>query len=75
MVRKQLAEKWERMIKLERKHFAGAVRLDSLPQQYAYFDCSIGDDDSLEIVSMSQAPQTQSTNNYDDKERHHVITY
>ena len=43
MVRKQLAEKWERMIKLERKHFAGAVRLDSLPQQYAYFDCSIGD--------------------------------
>ena len=44
MVRKQLAEKRERMIELERKRFAGAVRLDSLPQQYAYFDCSIGDD-------------------------------
>jgi len=31
--------------------------------------------DSLEMVSTSQAPQTQSSNNYDDKERYHVITY
>ncbi|XP_066387559.1 zinc finger CCCH domain-containing protein 54-like isoform X1 [Miscanthus floridulus] len=100
MVRKQLAEKRERMIELERKRFAGAVRLDSLPQQYAYFDCSIGDDgvnplnclpasdskddvdqlmdhplmtpDSLEMVSTSQAPQTQSSNNYDDKESNQI---
>ncbi|XP_066387628.1 zinc finger CCCH domain-containing protein 54-like isoform X1 [Miscanthus floridulus] len=100
MVRKQLAEKRERMIELERKRFAGAVRLDSLPQQYAYFDCSIGDDgvnplnclpasdskddvdqlmdhplmtpDSLEMVSTSQALQTQSSNNYDDKESNQI---
>ncbi|KAG0550538.1 hypothetical protein BDA96_01G347300 [Sorghum bicolor] len=100
MVRKQLAEKRERMIEIERKRFAGAVRLDSLPQQYAYFDCSIGDDgvnplnclpasdskddvdqlmdhplmtsDSLEMVSTSQPPQTQASNNYDDKESNQI---
>jgi hypothetical protein len=31
-VRKQLAEKRERMIKLKRKRFTGAIRLDLLPQ-------------------------------------------
>ncbi|KAF8727856.1 hypothetical protein HU200_018421 [Digitaria exilis] len=42
IVRKQLAEKRERLIELERKRFAG-VRLEPLPHQFAYFDCSIED--------------------------------
>jgi len=90
IVRKQLAEKRERLMELERKRFAG-MRLEPLPHQFAYFDCSIEDGnplnclpadskdvdlmdrplnvpDSLEIVSTSQAPQTQASNNYDDKE-------
>ncbi|OEL23820.1 Zinc finger CCCH domain-containing protein 54 [Dichanthelium oligosanthes] len=94
IVRKQLAEKRERLIELERKRLA-EVRLEPLPQQFAYFDCSIGDEnplnglqadskdgdlmdrplivpDSLENVSTSQAPQTQASNNYDDKERYHI---
>ncbi|RCV44160.1 hypothetical protein SETIT_9G351900v2 [Setaria italica] len=89
MVRKQLAEKRERLIELERKRFGG-VRLKPLPHQFAYFDCSIEDvnplnclpadskdadlivPDSLEIVSPSQAPQTQASNNYDDKESNQI---
>ncbi|CAN6284209.1 unnamed protein product [Urochloa humidicola] len=94
MVRKQLAEKRERLIELERKRFAG-VRLEPLPHQFAYFDCSIEDvnplncqpadskgadlmdrplivPDSLEIVSTSQAPQTQASNNCDDKESNQI---
>lgn len=96
IVRKQLAaaEKRDRLIELERKRFAG-VRLESLPPQFAYFDCNIDDGnplnclpadskdvelmshplvtpDSLEIVSTSQAPQTQARNNYDDKESNQI---
>ncbi|CAL4915133.1 unnamed protein product [Urochloa decumbens] len=49
MVRKQLAEKRERMIELERKRFAG-VRLEPLPHQFAYFDCSIEDVNPLNCL-------------------------
>nr|CAB3495486.1 unnamed protein product [Digitaria exilis] len=87
-----MRQKRERLIELERKRFAG-VRLEPLPHQFAYFDCSIEDvnplnnclpadtkdvelmdrpltvPDSLEVVSTS-APQTQASNNYDDKERY-----
>ncbi|XP_062211625.1 zinc finger CCCH domain-containing protein 54-like isoform X2 [Phragmites australis] len=42
IMRKQLAEKRERLIELERKRLAG-TRLESVPPQFAYFDCSIED--------------------------------
>uniref|UniRef100_A0A0A9GNM1 C3H1-type domain-containing protein n=1 Tax=Arundo donax TaxID=35708 RepID=A0A0A9GNM1_ARUDO len=94
IMRKQLAEKRERQIEFKRKRLAG-IRLESLPPQFAYFDCSIEDvnplnflppdskdadlmdhplvaPDSLEIVSTSQGPQTQATNNYDDQESNQI---
>ncbi|KAL6658029.1 hypothetical protein ACP70R_004276 [Stipagrostis hirtigluma subsp. patula] len=93
IMRKQLAEKRERMFEFERR-FAG-MRLESLPQQFAYFDCNIEDvnplnslsadskdvdlmehplvvPDELEIVSTSQAPQSQGINNYDDQESNQI---
>ncbi|GJN12700.1 hypothetical protein PR202_ga31005 [Eleusine coracana subsp. coracana] len=42
MRKQQITEKRERLIELERKRLAG-IRLESLPQQFAYFDCSIED--------------------------------
>lgn len=42
LMRKQLAEKRERLIELERRRLAG-LRLESMPEQFAYFDCSIED--------------------------------
>jgi hypothetical protein len=48
-VRKQLAEKRERLIELERKRFAG-IRLEPLPHQFAYFDCSIEDGNPLDCL-------------------------
>uniref|UniRef100_J3MQ09 RRM domain-containing protein n=1 Tax=Oryza brachyantha TaxID=4533 RepID=J3MQ09_ORYBR len=42
LMRKQLAEKHERMLEMERRH-AAVRRLESLTPQFAYFDCSIDD--------------------------------
>ncbi|KAL6893476.1 hypothetical protein ACP4OV_007574 [Aristida adscensionis] len=91
IMRKQLAEKRERLLEFEQRGLAG-MRLESLPQQFAYFDCNIEDvnphpadskdvvlvehplvvPDQLEIVSTSQAPQTQASNNYDDQESNQI---
>jgi hypothetical protein len=43
---KQLIEKRERLVELERRRLAG-IRLEPLPNQSAYFDCSIEDVDTL----------------------------
>ncbi|KAF0903641.1 hypothetical protein E2562_028344 [Oryza meyeriana var. granulata] len=42
LMRKQLAEKRERLLEIERR-CAAVRRLESLPPQFAYFDCSIED--------------------------------
>ena len=49
IVRKQLAEKRERLMELERKRFAG-MRLEPLSHQFAYFDCSIEDGNPLNCL-------------------------
>jgi hypothetical protein len=46
MSNKQLIEKRERLVELERRRLVG-IRLEALPNQSAYFDCSIEDADTL----------------------------
>ncbi|KAJ1296566.1 hypothetical protein BS78_01G311100 [Paspalum vaginatum] len=64
MVRKQLAaEKRDRLIELERKRFAG-VRLESLPPQFAYFDCSIEDVNPLNCVPAAEPKDVDLVNHH-----------
>jgi hypothetical protein len=50
LMRKQLTEKRERLIELERKRLAG-IRLEPLrSNQFAYFDCSIEDVHTLSTL-------------------------